>query len=108
MTMTQPLISEKYDVRFQPATWAFSIWGIIFILLSVYAIGQVLSDEAVPDRNNNLLVNKIKWYYSANLVAAGAWGFIFQADTVATYWIAELVIIAMLISAIYILYLSHQ
>jgi len=38
----------------------------------------------------------------------GAWLFLFQADTVATYWIAEIVILAMLASAIYILWLSLQ
>jgi len=96
----------KYDVRFQPATWSFAIWGVIFCSLGVYALGQVFPDDVVPLRNDDLLVNKLQWYYCANFLLATVWGFIFQTDSVAGYWIAEIVIMGMLGSAIYILWLS--
>jgi len=31
-------ISLKYDVRVDPATWAFSIWSLIYGLIAVYVL----------------------------------------------------------------------
>ncbi|MDW3195300.1 MAG: hypothetical protein R8G66_23190 [Cytophagales bacterium] len=36
-------LSRKYDNLFTPASYAFSIWGIIFLLLIVYVIHQWVS-----------------------------------------------------------------
>jgi hypothetical protein len=36
-------LSRKYDNLFTPASYAFSIWGIIFLLLIVYVIHQWIS-----------------------------------------------------------------
>jgi len=105
-------IAVKYDVRVDPATWAFSIWALIYGLIGVYIIYQILPNYwIVPPkgewgRNENLLVNQIYWILSVHLIGNGCWLFIFQADTVGTFWIAEFVIVLMLASALWILYCS--
>lgn len=38
MPITLKEISDKYDVRIAPASWAFIIWSVIYTLLAVYAI----------------------------------------------------------------------
>ena len=32
-------IAVKYDVRIDPATWASSIWAVIYSTMAIYAIG---------------------------------------------------------------------
>jgi len=99
-------------VRVDPATWAFSIWSLIYGTLAVYILYQVLPNHwIVPPkgewgRNENLLVNKIYWIMPVHFIGNGSWLFLFQSDTVATFWIAEVVIVLMLASALWILYCS--
>jgi len=105
-------IALKYDVRVDPATWAFSIWGLIYGLIALYILYQILPNHwIVPPkgewgRNEDLLVNKIYWILSVHLIGNASWLFLFQSDTVATFWIAEVVIGLMLASALWILYCS--
>lgn len=52
--------------------------------------------------NSNVLVNRIKWVMPLNFLLNSVWLFVFMADTVATYWISEIVILGILGTAIYI------
>jgi len=103
-------IAVKYDVRVDPATWAFSIWSLIYGLIALYILYQILPNHwIVPPkgewgRNENLLVNKFSWIMPVHFIGNGSWLFLFQSDTIVTFWIAEVVIGGMLASALYILY----
>jgi hypothetical protein len=97
-----------------PSSWAFSIWGLIYSLIAVYIVYQVLPNSWVAppkgeySRNEDLLVNKIYWILPVHLIGNASWLFLFQANTAATFWIAEVVIGLMLASAIWILKLCLE
>jgi len=38
MPVTLASIAIKYDVRFDPATWAFVIWAFIYSSIAVYIV----------------------------------------------------------------------
>lgn len=39
MPITLNQIAMKYDVRIDPAVWAFGIWAVIYSSIAIYAIG---------------------------------------------------------------------
>jgi len=50
-------ISDRFDILFVPAGYVFSIWGLIYLLLFVYAVYQALPAQAdsVPLRKTGYL-----------------------------------------------------
>ena len=103
-------ISRKYDVYVAPAGYAFSIWGLIYALIGIYVVGAVIPQKCCCGLvlNENILVNRIKWFMPLNFLLNGVWLFLFMADTVVTYWISELVILGILATAIYITKLASE
>lgn len=64
-------VSNQYSNLFTPASWAFSIWGIIFLGLLVHGIYQV--KKAFFDRSGDGFITQMgPWLIIANL-ANGAW-----------------------------------
>lgn len=63
-------LSRKYDNLFTPAGYAFSIWGIIFLLLIVYVIYQWISLRM--DQTGAAIQKRGKWFLLAN-VMNGTW-----------------------------------
>ena len=55
MPKSLPEITADWDPRIDPATYAFSIWGLIYSLLGVFTVYQALPDSIVPSRNNELI-----------------------------------------------------
>ena len=52
MGQTMGVVSAKYPTLLTPAGYAFSIWGLIFLSLAVYAVWQLLpgqKDLSLPD-----------------------------------------------------------
>jgi hypothetical protein len=45
-------ITDYWDNKIDPATYAFSIWGLIYSLMGTFAVYQALPDAWVPGRNN--------------------------------------------------------
>ena len=63
-------ISDSFPVRFTPAGYVFSIWGLIYLGLILYAIYQVL-----PAQRANPTLRAIFWPFMVSSLANSAWIF---------------------------------
>jgi hypothetical protein len=61
-------ISDQFKVYFVPAGYVFSIWGLIYLLLTAYAIYQ-----AFPAQKTNPVLRKIGWWYVVGSAANAVW-----------------------------------
>ena len=68
-------ISDNYLNLFAPAGYAFSIWGIIYVLLGVYVIYQLKRDE-------DELVAKIHRIFIINALLNASWMFAWHYDLI--------------------------
>ena len=75
--LTNAALSAKYPTLFTPAGYAFSIWGLIFLALVVYAIWQLLPGQ----RNLSLPDALAKPLILAN-VATGSWVVLFAYELI--------------------------
>jgi translocator protein len=71
--LTTGQISDSYPVLFTPAGYVFSIWSIIYLGLTAFAIYQVLPAQ----RDNPRLARIGVWFTVSNLLNA-AWIFAWQ------------------------------
>jgi len=91
-------VSNKYYNLFTPASYAFAIWGLIFIGLIAYGIYQVkmaYSDEKTFD----LIEKTGVWFILANLFNC-AWVFAFSFDLTG---LSVLIMLGILISLLQII-----
>lgn len=65
-------IAQEYRSAILPATYAFAIWGPIFILCGVYALYQVL-----PAQRENPVFRAIGWWTVGAFLTNGAWSYAF-------------------------------
>ena len=71
-------MSRRYDNLFTPAGYAFSIWGIIFLLLLAYGIYQVRT--AYSDKDASDLIRRTgPWFILANILNC-TWVIVFVYD----------------------------
>lgn len=71
-------ISGKYDTLLTPAGYAFSIWGLIYLALFVFAIYQLL--DIFYKKIDTSYVNEIGWWFSIANLANAAWVIAFTQD----------------------------
>ncbi len=71
-------VSARFDTLFTPAGYAFSIWGVIYLLLLVYLVFQLLSakGEANPERQK--MLEKIGFWFIVSSLANAGWIFLWQ------------------------------
>jgi len=62
----------------------------------VFTIYQALPDRCVPTRNNDLIFNRINWWYLANILTNPLWLWIASLGTKFTITLSLIVILAML------------
>jgi hypothetical protein len=89
---TMGQVSAKYPTLLTPAGYAFSIWGLIFLALAVYAVWQLLppqQDKSLPDAVAKPLT-------LAN-VATGVWVVLFAYEQILPSVGVMLLILACLI-----------
>ncbi|MBA3450150.1 MAG: hypothetical protein H0T18_02930 [Chloroflexia bacterium] len=79
-------IAQQFHSLIIPATYAFAIWGPIFILCAVYAVYQ-----ALPAQRENAVFRAIGWWTAGAFLANGAWSY---AYTNQQFIIAQLIIFA--------------
>lgn len=65
-------ISDQFRNPIVPAGYAFAIWGLIFLLLGVYAIGQALPSQAA-----NYVYRQIGWWTAAAMLGDALWAVLF-------------------------------
>lgn len=83
-------VSDSYPNLFAPAGYAFSIWGLIYLLLAIYVIYQL-------KRGNDVLLGKVNRIFILNALLNAAWIFAWHNDII---WLSVILIIGLLISLI--------
>jgi benzodiazapine receptor len=78
-------ISDRFRVYFVPAGYVFSIWGLIYLALSAFAVYQ-----ALPAQRENPYLRRIGYLFALSCVANSAWIFLWH------YEVFELTLVAML------------
>lgn len=61
-------LSDKYPSLFTPAGYVFSIWGLIYLTLTIFIVWQ-----ALPQQRNNATLTAIRTPFLASCAANGAW-----------------------------------
>jgi benzodiazapine receptor len=61
-------ISDSFAIYFVPAGYVFSIWGLIYLLLGVYAVYQLM-----PKTYTNRALNAVSWWVVVSSIANSAW-----------------------------------
>src|SRR4051812_49151643 len=68
---TMATVSARYQNYFTPAGYAFSVWGLIYLVLSAFVIYQskgLFGSGKTPD-----IVGRIGWAFVASCVANCLW-----------------------------------
>lgn len=78
-------ISDKYDTLFAPIGFTFAIWGVIYLLLSIYTVVQLTKDSS-------LIRNITPWFIASNLLN-GTWIVAWHYELL---WLAAIIIVALL------------
>jgi hypothetical protein len=74
---TMGMVSAKYPTLLTPAGYAFSIWGLIFLALTVYAVWQLL-----PAQQKLSLPDAVARPLTLASVATGAWVVLFAYEMI--------------------------
>lgn len=86
-------ISDMFPVRFTPAGYVFSIWGLIYAGLIAYAIYQ-----ALPAQRNNPRLQAIAWPFVLSNLANSAWILAWHYLQITLSWVIMLLLLAVLIA----------
>jgi hypothetical protein len=85
-------ISDRFNVYFVPAGYVFSIWGLIYLGLIVFAIFQ-----ALPSQRENPRLRATGWWISLGGLANSVWIFFWHYEQFPLTLIAMLVLLGTLI-----------
>lgn len=73
--LTTGEISDRFDVYFVPAAYVFSIWGLIYVALILFAVYQVL-----PSQQENRRLGRIGYLFAFSCLANMAWLFFWHYE----------------------------
>jgi len=93
---TQGEISDRFDVFFVPAGYAFSIWGLIYAGLIAFAVYQ-----ALPTQRENARLRRVGYLFALSCVANITWLFLWHYELFLLTLVAMLALLLLLI-AIYL------
>ena len=79
-------IAQEFRSLIIPATYAFAIWGPIFILCLVYAIYQ-----ALPSQRENSIFRAIGWWTVGAFITNGVWSYTY---TNRQFILAQIILLA--------------
>jgi benzodiazapine receptor len=85
-------ISDRFEVYFVPAGYVFSIWGLIYLGLTAFAIYQ-----ALPSRGDNPRLRRTGYLFALSCVANIAWLFLWHYNLFSLTLVAMLALLALLI-----------
>lgn len=83
-------VSRKYPTDITPASYAFSIWGVIYTFVALFSIYQALPSQ----QSSSLIWEKIGLLFSLSCVFNVLWIIIFVQATEASTWISTFFIFA--------------
>ena len=104
---TDIVITNTWKLTVQPAGWAFSIWGVIYLSLISFVIYQALPSSWVPDRNNQLIFGGINYHFFINMMVGCVWRLFFQFSNWWGFTLAEVAMALMFVSCYEILIKSQ-
>lgn len=81
-------ISRETDSKIAPASWAFGIWGVIYLLTGAFAVYQVLPEDWVSERNDSFIFGELSFWFITNFLLNGIWIGLFLSDSVAGFILA--------------------
>lgn len=90
-------VSDTYQTFLTPATYAFSIWGFIYLLLLGFVLYQA-RDFFKPNEENRL-PQKLAGWFMLSSIANGLWTILFVHEMV----LASLLTLAILTVALYVI-----
>ena len=85
-------ISDRFDVYFTPASYVFSIWGLIYLSLLAFAIYQFL-----PAHRYHALIRRISLPFWISSVANMSWILCWHHEYFGTTLVVMLILLASLI-----------
>jgi len=85
-------ISDRFQVYFVPAGYVFSIWGLIYLGLIVFAVFQ-----ALPAQRDNPRLCRIGYLFTASCLANIAWLFLWHYEQFPLTLLAMLSLLVLLI-----------
>jgi benzodiazapine receptor len=86
------VISDRFEVFFVPAGYAFSIWGLIYLGLGAFTVYQ-----ALPSQRENPVLRKIGYWFAISSAANIAWLFLWHYEQFPLTLLAMLSILISLI-----------
>jgi hypothetical protein len=89
-------ISDANPTLITPAGYVFSIWGIIYVLLGVFAVFQ-----ALPGPEKDAIQRRIGWFFALSSVLNIAWLFLWQFE----YLSLSVVLMFLLLASLIAIYL---
>ncbi|MGY2133730.1 hypothetical protein ACW9KT_15990 [Hymenobacter sp. HD11105] len=89
---TMGAVSAQYPTIITPAGYAFSIWGVIFLALTIYAVWQLL-----PAQRYNLLPDTVAVPLTVASLATAAWVVLFAYELIGLSVLTMLIILGALI-----------
>ncbi|MFN8555951.1 MAG: tryptophan-rich sensory protein [Dehalococcoidia bacterium] len=89
-------LAARFPVEIQPASYAFSIWGLIYLGLAGFTVYQALPAQRASPR-----LRRIGWLVVGTCVANIAWIFLWHYQQVALSLVAMLALLSLL-AAIYL------
>jgi hypothetical protein len=96
-------ISDRFHVYFVPAGYVFSIWGLIYLGLIVFAIFQ-----ALPAQRGNPRLRKTGWWIALGGIANSAWIFLWHYEHFGLTVVAMLILLGTLILTFLGLDIQHN
>lgn len=86
-------VSEKYPNLFTPAPITFAVWGVIYLMMTLFLLWQWGVLGSKEDAENDL--HKIGLWFAVSCLANIGWIFSWHFDVI---WLSALMIIALLAS----------
>lgn len=90
---TNATVSQAYENLFTPAGYAFSIWGIIYLLLLGFVIYQGLG--LFSKAKDNDLASQVGWWFVISCIANSFWLFAWLHEEL---WLSVLIMLVLLFS----------
>lgn len=101
-------ISRETSSKIAPAGWAFSIWGLIYLLTGSFTVYQLLPLDWVPDRNDTLIFGDLSFWFISNFLLNGIWIALFLSDTMVTFILAQMDMAIILVTCLWIMLKSSN
>ncbi len=95
---TNATVSQAYENLFTPAGYAFSIWGIIYLLLLGFVIYQGLG--LFNKSKDNDLATQVGWWFVISCIANSLWLFAWLHESLGLSVIIMLVLLFSLIKIV--------